>query len=111
MSRPKLITVWELEMILSVAVSDTTLDRLREDLGRTETRETQGFVWRVSGARCEVRTEGDVFELTGLVERYFGYAGSEPTAFTVRRIRTEPVRPDGKFWQGGHARPQREGDA
>lgn len=111
MSRPELVTVWELELSMSVAVSDTTLRALREDLESTEAREPLGFVWRISGARCEVRTEGDAFELVRLVERYFNYAGSEPTGFTVRKIRTEPVRPDGKFWQGGHARPEREGDA
>lgn len=111
MSRPKLVTIWELELSMSVVVGTATLDNLRADLERTADRETLGFAWRISGVRCDVRSEGGPFELMGLVERYFDYAGSEPNGFTVRKIRTEPVHVDGKFWQGGHARPLREGDA
>lgn len=103
--RAGLVTIWELKLSLSPAVTESSMADLRGRIREAVDREVMGsvvpspFIWMTRGALVTVRTEGSPFPLLEISEWALMNCDPGVSGFEVQQMRTAPLRKT-EGWQG-----------
>lgn len=93
-SMSKLVTVWELEIDVTVTITDEGIETLRTWLRGWETIQREAgipFVWTIYGTSVIVKSEGEPQTLMTLAGHAFEDGLSKPSAIRLKRLRTRPL--------------------
>jgi len=103
--RTGLVSIWELKVSLSPAITDSGMASLRDRVREAVDREVMGsvvpspFLWTTQGAALTVRTEGSPFPLLEIVEWVLENCDPGPKGFGLETKRVAPLRKM-EGWQG-----------